>query len=91
MWSLIISKKLAYFSDLIGSVSLEAFDGRSECFDELIHIIRPHKGQLKSAKNIRNFLKDSEIQNSDKLHVQDPILLDVCLKFMVQLLMQLNM
>ena len=72
VWSLIISKKLAYFSDLIGSISLEAFDGRSECFDELIHIIRPHKGQLKSAKNIRNFLRDSEIQNSDKLHVQDP-------------------
>ena len=72
VWSLLKSQKLSYFSDLIGTVSLEAFDGRSECFDELIHLVRPHKGQLLTAKNIRGLLEGSEIQKQDKDHVQDP-------------------
>ena len=70
--SLIKAKRLSYFSDMIGSISLEAFDGRSECFDELLHKVRPYKGQLKSAKNIRQFLYKSKIQKSKKKHVQDP-------------------
>ena len=72
IWSLIKSKKLSYLSDLIGSISLEAFDCRNDCFDELIHSIRPHKGQITSAKNIRYFLEGSEIQSQEKIHVQDP-------------------
>ena len=72
IWSLIKSKKLSYLSDLIGSISLEAFDCRNDCFDELIHSIRPHKGQIISAKNIRYFLEGSEIQRQEKIHVQDP-------------------
>tara|TARA_B100001142_G_scaffold329231_1_gene391787 strand:+ start:5988 stop:7511 length:1524 start_codon:yes stop_codon:yes gene_type:complete len=72
IWSLIKSKRLSYFADMIGSISLEGFDGRSECFDKLIHQVRPHKGQLKSAENIRDFLFKSDIQKSKKKHVQDP-------------------
>jgi len=70
--SLIKAQKLSYMADMIGAISLEAFDGRSECFDELLHIVRPHRGQLKSAENIRNFLDGSEIQKAEKEHVQDP-------------------
>jgi histidine ammonia-lyase len=72
VWSLLKAQKLSYMADMIGAISLEAFDGRSECFDELIHLVRPHKGQLKSAENIRDFLKGSEIQEGEKQHVQDP-------------------
>jgi len=72
VWSLLKSQKLSYMADMIGAISLEAFDGRSECFDELIHLVRPHKGQLKTAENIRDFLKGSEIQEGEKEHVQDP-------------------
>ncbi len=72
IYSLIKSKRLSYFADMIGSISLEGFDGRSECFDKLIHKARPHKGQLKSAENIREFLFKSDIQKSKKQHVQDP-------------------
>jgi len=72
VWSLLKSEKLSYLADLIGSISLEGFDGRNECFDELIHLVRPHKGQLKTAENIRDFLMDSEIQQQKKSHVQDP-------------------
>ena len=72
VWSLLKAQKLSYMADMIGAISLEAFDGRSECFDELIHLVRPHKGQLKSAENIRDFLKGSKIQEGEKQHVQDP-------------------
>ncbi|MDH3382029.1 MAG: aromatic amino acid lyase, partial [Flavobacteriaceae bacterium] len=66
------SHKLSYFADLIGTISLEAFDGRKEPFDELIHIIRPHKGQIRTAQTILEFLKNSELINQPKKHVQDP-------------------
>ena len=72
VWSLLKSQKLSYFADLIGTVSLEAFDGRSECFDELIHLVRSHKGQISTAENIRALLEGSEIQKQEKKHVQDP-------------------
>ena len=72
VWSLLKAQKLSYMADMIGAISLEAFDGRNECFDELIHLVRPHKGQLKTAENIRDFLDGSEIQKGEKEHVQDP-------------------
>ena len=72
VWSLIKVQKLSYMADLIGAISLEAFDGRNESFDELIHMVRPHKGQLKTAENIRDFLDGSEIQAGEKGYVQDP-------------------
>ncbi len=70
--SLIKAFELSYFSDLIASVSLEAFDGRKEPFDPLVHLIRPHKGQLKTAESILDFLEGSELINQPKENVQDP-------------------
>tara|TARA_R110002012_G_scaffold81945_1_gene207312 strand:+ start:30964 stop:32475 length:1512 start_codon:yes stop_codon:yes gene_type:complete len=64
--------KLSYLADLIGSTSLEAFDGRIEPFNELVHLVRPHKGQLKTAERIREFLDDSVLIKQEKQHVQDP-------------------
>jgi histidine ammonia-lyase len=72
VWSLLKSQKLSYLSDLIGTISLEAFDGRNECFDELMHLVRPHKGQISTAENIRGLLEGSEIQKQEKEHIQDP-------------------
>ena len=72
IWSLMKAQRLSYMADMVGAISLEAFDGRNECFDELIHMVRPHKGQLKTAENIRDFLEGSEIQKGEKEHVQDP-------------------
>ena len=66
------SFKLSYLADLIGAVSLEAFDGRISPFNELIHFIRPHKGQIKTAKRISEFLDGSELIKQYKEHVQDP-------------------
>ena len=64
--------KLSYLADFIGSISLDAFDGRIEPFNELVHLVRPHNGQLKTAKRIREFLEDSQLISQEKQHVQDP-------------------
>jgi histidine ammonia-lyase len=69
---LLKSYKLSYFADLIGSISIDAFDGRIEPFDELVHLVRPHNGQLKTAERVRAFLEGSEIIKQKKKHVQDP-------------------
>ena len=71
-WALMQSHKLSYLADLIGAISLEAFDGRIEPFDELIHFARPHNGQIKTAERIREFLEGSELIEREKEHVQDP-------------------
>lgn len=72
VYLLLKSYKLSYLADLIGSVSIDAFDGRIEPFNELVHIVRPHNGQLKTAKNVREFLEGSSIIKQAKQHVQDP-------------------
>jgi histidine ammonia-lyase len=69
---LIKSLKFSYLADLISTISLEGFDGRQEPFNELIHLIRPHKGQIQTAKRINEFLENSQIINQPKVHVQDP-------------------
>ena len=64
--------KYSYFADLIASISIDGFNGKIEPFDELIHLIRPHKGQLATAKQISLFLSDSQIIAQNKMQVQDP-------------------
>ena len=66
------ANKFSYLADLIGTISLEGFDGRIEPFNELIHFIRPHKGQITTASRVKEFLEGSEIIEQEKLHVQDP-------------------
>jgi histidine ammonia-lyase len=69
---LIKASKFSYLADLIGTISLEGFDGRQEPFNELIHFIRPHKGQIVTANRVNEFLEGSEIIDQPKTHVQDP-------------------
>lgn len=71
-YMIIKSLKLSYFADLISAVSIEGFDGRLEPFNELIHFVRPHKGQLATAQRVKGFLEGSEIIEQEKQHVQDP-------------------
>lgn len=59
-------------ADIIGSLSLDAFDGLLEPFSENIQRIRPHKGQIETAANFRKILKGSEMQSKPKTHIQDP-------------------
>ncbi|MDR2929279.1 MAG: histidine ammonia-lyase [Cytophagaceae bacterium] len=64
--------RLLKYADVIAALSLDAFDGRIDPFIEALHVIRPHKGQLQTAKNIRALLNGSELIARSKKHVQDP-------------------
>ncbi len=64
--------KYSYLADLISAISLEGFDGRIEPFNELIHYVRPHKGQIVTAKRMNELLEESQIIAQAKEHVQDP-------------------
>ena len=72
VYVLLKSVKLCYLADVIGAISLEGFDGRIEPFNELIHLVRPHKGQIVTARRFNELLEDSEIIAQAKQHVQDP-------------------
>lgn len=65
-------KRLSARADLIAAVSLDAYDGHIEPFEEKLHLIRPHLGQLKTSQNVRRFLEGSEIISREKNHLQDP-------------------
>lgn len=66
------AERLMKVSDIISALSLEAYDGRIEPFYENIHTIRPHKGQIETARNIRKLLEGSELIANEKVNVQDP-------------------
>jgi histidine ammonia-lyase len=72
VYILIKISKFSWLADLISTISLEGFDGRLEPFNELIQYIRPHKGQIITAKRIVDFLDGSQIIKQKKAHVQDP-------------------
>ncbi|WP_116787435.1 histidine ammonia-lyase [Flavobacterium psychrotrophum] len=72
VYILLKATKYSYLADVIAAVSLEGFDGRIEPFNEHIHIIRPHKGQIVTARRFNELLEDSEIIAQPKKHVQDP-------------------
>jgi histidine ammonia-lyase len=72
IYCLIKSYKLSYLSDVIGALSVDAFDCNMSPFDPLVNMVRPHSGQIKTAKRINEFLEGSEIGLSEKINVQDP-------------------
>lgn len=72
VFSLLKTFRLSILADIIGSISLEAFDGRIEPFMDEVHQIRHHKGQIATAKRIRELLEGSELISQAKAHVQDP-------------------
>ena len=68
--SLVLQKE----ADILAAMSLEALQGSLVPFDERIHRLRPHPGQLSVASNIRKLLERSEIMDAhrDCGKVQDP-------------------
>lgn len=69
---LIKSKRLLKLADIIATLSLDAYDGRIEPFNMLIHKVRPHQGQKETAECFLKLLANSEIIVRHKTHVQDP-------------------
>jgi histidine ammonia-lyase len=72
VWSLLNAKRLSEWADKIAAMSLDAFDGRIEPFIEAVHLVRPHQGQLETARRMKELLEDSQLIVNSKPHVQDP-------------------
>src|SRR5690606_8616295 len=60
------------WADLIGALSADAFDAKPDPFRHPIHKIRPHAGQIHTARQILRLLEGSELQQQPKTQVQDP-------------------
>jgi len=72
VYILLRAHKLSYLADVISAVSLDAFDCNMSPFDPLVHLARPHRGQVKTAERMVFLLEGSEIGKSEKENVQDP-------------------
>ena len=72
VWSILKSMRLSRWADLIGAMSLDAFDGRIEPFLPLTHQLRPHTGQISTGKRFMSILAGSQLISRVKEHVQDP-------------------
>lgn len=72
VWALIQAKYIVRYADLIGAISTDAFDCNLSPFDALVHQVRPHEGQQRTAEMIRKYLEGSEIAKREKENVQDP-------------------
>jgi len=72
VYTLLKAFRLSKYADIIAALSLDAFDGRIEPYFPQLHTIRPHKGQIETARNVKAILEGSGLITRDKKHVQDP-------------------
>lgn len=72
VYAIIRARHIMKGADMIGAISLEAFDGRIEPFFDNIHQVRPHQGQIETGEAFRRLLAGSELIAKPKKHVQDP-------------------
>ncbi len=72
MYCLKKAAQLIKMADIICALSIDAYDCVTSPFAEFIQTIRPHKGQVDTAKNIRAYLSGSVIASQKKSQVQDP-------------------
>lgn len=56
--------RLSKLADISGALSIEALKGSDHAFDDKLQRVRPHKGQINTASNLRKLLKNSEIRKS---------------------------
>ena len=50
-------------ADVAAAMTIDAFAGRVRAFDEHVHALRPHPGQVHSAKHLRELLGDSTLSD----------------------------
>lgn len=69
------ARRLVRAADLVGALATDALRGTDAAFDPRIHAVRPHPGQLASARNLWGLLQGSGIRESHRsgdVRVQDP-------------------
>ncbi len=64
---------LLKMADISAAMTLEALNGITDAFDERINLVRPHKGQKNSAKNLLKLTEGSGMTTRQgEIRVQDP-------------------
>lgn len=72
VWAILQSEKLLNQANINVAIGVDAFNCRLSPFEDVLHQIRPHQGQIETARIIRNLLENSEIAQKPKTSVQDP-------------------
>ena len=70
--NLVQSERLFDWANKIAAISFDAFNGCTDPFNENIHRVRPHAGQVSVAATMRDLLKGSELSELRNFQVQDP-------------------
>ncbi|UCF64165.1 MAG: histidine ammonia-lyase [bacterium] len=65
------AQKLLKLADIAMAMTLEALEGISSAFREEIHQLRPHPGQISTARNIRRLNEGSQLLDRHPEKVQD--------------------
>lgn len=59
--------------DIAGALTMEALNGITCAFDHRVHEVRGHQGQIRTAENFRNILKESKCTTKQgEMRTQDP-------------------
>src|SRR6202046_4974781 len=64
--ALLAAETLVDSADVIGGMACDALQGTDTAFDERIHKVRPHRGQIYTAANLRRMLEGSQIRESHR-------------------------
>jgi histidine ammonia-lyase len=72
MYNLVKAEKLMQWANIIAAISFDAFNCNADCLYDKLQEIRPHRGQIFVAQELRKILKGSEILSLKKDQVQDP-------------------
>jgi len=64
------AERLAKTAEIAAAMSLEALSALTDAFDERIHLMRPHPGQIASARNIRLLTAGSKIMQSSSMLIR---------------------
>ncbi len=72
LWCLVEGKRLWEVALLTAALATDAFYCLATPFDERLHRIRPHRGQIEAAARLRKWLQNSPLQAQPKEQVQDP-------------------
>lgn len=66
------SLKIMKLADVTASLTVEALRGITDAFDPRIHALRPHQGQIDTAKNMLTILQGSKLTTKQgEIRVQD--------------------
>jgi len=72
LWAILEGRKLLSVAHMCAALSLDAFDGNLQPFHPALHRVRPHHGQIATAREIILWLEGGEIHNRIPASVQDP-------------------